>query len=274
MAASIGLDEGKRIKLNPIPSARIPPATAKPNFNLRFADLNENSEKNDASSDEMPDTKDLLKSTHQKKRRGNTSSDNSFSDPELDAIMLTVDTAPGSRDNSATNSTACKSDPAFMCVERGTKRSRLPSPLAPQTPRKFAEKKARLDIRSDPQSEEALFLHTSSLSSHHPAAGDYCAINDDYADDDLFTFDDSMFNLLTTPSIEEALDASPETKTKPTQTNTAHTTDLDNASEEIAAQIAPTGIDTKRSEAKRDCMEDDWADMEDWIMNSGSVQIV
>ncbi|KAL5532870.1 HFM1 [Sanghuangporus sanghuang] len=285
VAESIHLDEGRRLKLDPIPAARNPGVTVKPSFDVQFADLNEESERNEDSSDDMPNTQDLLGSTQPKKRARDACSDNSFGDSELDAIMLTMDTVNPIFDSanvSLINITAPnESELGLVAPKRTTKHTRESSSELSQSSREPAPKKTRLDMQPKPQSDnDPLFLHTSSLSSSRPTStalgGDLCSANDYYPDEYFFSLDNSMFNVLPPSLPAQTGDSrSDTTQTNTVQTDTAQAAILDNGSGRTGAHTVAADAKAEGKDANDfDCMDDDWADMEDWIMNSGAVQIV
>ncbi|KAL5529500.1 hypothetical protein ACEPAG_5485 [Sanghuangporus baumii] len=281
VAESIRLDAGRRLKLDPIPAARKPGVPVKPSFNVQFADLNEESEKNEDSSDDMPDTQELLGSTQPKKRARDECSDNSFGDSELDAIMLTMDTANPIFDSanvSMTNITAPNEPELGLVVPKPTGKS---SSSLSQSSREPATKKTRLDTQPKPQSDnDPLFLHMSSLSSSRPTStalgGELCSANDYCPDEDFFSLDNSMFNILPSSLPAQTGDShSDTTQTSAVQTDTAQAANLDNGSGRTGAHIVTADAKAEGKDTNDfDCMYDDWADMEDWIMNSGAVKIV
>ncbi|KAL5476424.1 HFM1_2 [Sanghuangporus weigelae] len=260
VAESIRLDEGSRLKLDPIPAARKPGVTVKPSFDVQFADLNEESDK-DACSD------------------------SSLGDSELDAIMLTMDTANPIFDSanvSLTNIAAPnESELDLVAPKRTTKHTRESNSSIAQSSREPATKKTRLDTQPKPQSDnDPLFLHMSSLSSSRPTStalgGDLCSANDYYPDDDFFSLDNSMFNILPPSLPAQTGDPhSDTTQTSTVQTDTAQAANLDNGSGRTGAHIVTTDAEAEGKDTNDfDRMDDDWADMEDWIMNSGAVKIV
>ncbi|KAH8117082.1 hypothetical protein DFH11DRAFT_1151356 [Phellopilus nigrolimitatus] len=279
---SLRLPEGRRIKLDDGRTFYKSKKNAQVNFDVDFADIRDDDIEEGTSLEDMPDAKELIASVQ---RKPDKYSDTDYSNSELDAIMLTVDTEclplvsanEKSKDQESDSRNGCSiGDLGSHKKRRFLDDSVLNSTSVP-TIAEPTTKKTKFDSQPPtPADDKPLFLDNSStaLSSdptpYHAFDIDTCAL-DNNIDEDFFALDETLF------------DIAPSRKAINAQTTAANDiTDTPNIFAEAHEKYSSEAMELEKVEEQDqdqdqenvDVGEDDWADFQDWAKNSGCIRIV
>lgn len=272
---SLGLNGGRRLKLSGgRPPTNIKP-TDQPDFDFDFTKStgqhsNEEQKQERSDSEELPDVEKVLIAMDQRDQViVEDKSSDSYSDSEMDAFMMTIDSNGGLVDNfhHSSKGDTCKGQPARTDARQKRKfdfgRSDLSSPGC-RPPIK------RSRLTSDP-----LFLRGSSPSSppvrvfNEGQGGTGGAVSGDSATqglEDFFALDETLFQ-------DEPSTALSESEPLGTSSTVAPNANIHKDEHTIHSkdQTQPSNTDAKD---EQDTAYDFLADLEDWIENSGCVRIV
>ncbi|KAI5117308.1 hypothetical protein M0805_005536 [Coniferiporia weirii] len=283
---SLRLPEGQRIKLDD--NVKMPHKQkqgASVNFDLELADIRDEDERDDESIDEMPGPKELLTTTRRNQRaKDEKSSETDYSNSELDAIMLTVDTEnlptsltvsggagqPHSPPPDGNSGIGAHNKRKIMCDDSQSCTSTMAcSQSAAKKSKLFSDSRTISD-------DDPLFLHDSTLSSssalspHHTLGNAGHNPSDTYDDDTFLDLDETMFDVLTPYKASSTA----QVAYRGNDSNNS-AVDFPKGSLEGGRQGVETSGTFHYEERECDVTgEDDWADFEDWLENSGSVRII
>lgn len=287
VSGSLRLPEGKRIKLNDTPSTTFKSRSKKDiDFDIKFTELEDCRED---SPEDLPDSQQLLASMKSQDRKHTAPAkilssppSTDYSNPDLEAIMRTVDTEDMAResdklkghlkkrkflDDSSICSSADKADNSYKSCNTD-KHSQDGLLIQAQT-----AKKTRLDFDhySRGSDETPLFLEDPPLLTEQADSMPYAPTSGlEIDEEDHFALDSTLFDivpsLMTVHEPEVGMDLchlNYGVKTGPAE-NHGH---LDPRKGELEGS-KPDTFNEDGGE-----IDEEWADFEDWL-NSGAVKIV
>lgn len=266
---SLRLGGGRRLKLL---DGR-PPAKAhaadKPDFDFDFTEVGDRSIPERESSEEMPDVGSVLADLDRQDLLDKPESrpSESYSDPEMDALMQTVD-SNGALDDSAHHVVSRhtyddQTTPSNVISKRTLDQlcSRPPSPYAESPAKKARLSSGPLFIRNSSPSSSPVFTRNDTGS--RTKDGKTRSIGHEI--EDFFALDDDIFKISFTTEPHE-YESTTTSSTVAVDTNT---------------QMDKLDASQLEGKSKPDEMMEDQgnaydflADLDDWIENSGCIRIV
>lgn len=277
--SSLGLGDGRRLKLsNGRPPTRVEAqALEEPDFKINFTDITEAPKQdngNRESSEELPNVQEVL-AEHESQRRSKVldAASDEYSDSEMDALMMAVDSTGAPQDGLGDVLPQCTFDDRIPALKHRLDDSPNHSSLGPKSP---LTKRARL-------SSEPLFLHSSSLASSpiiNRNGAQATQATDAYEHskleiDDFFSFDDRIFYNTTFSNEHNSDSMQASSSTLATNNETPSSTLKDFPVTKTATQPSRSGEVTATSEEKESGYDYDFmADLDEWIENSGCIRIV
>ena len=277
---SLGLGEGRRLKLS---DGRPPPrgkakAAEEPDFKIDFTEISEaprQETETRESSEDLPDVQTVLaEHDHQNRSKALDTASDDYSDSEVDALMMTVDSTGALQDGLEDPDSRRAFDGRAYAPKRGLddvlSNHSSPEPKSPLT------KRARLS--SDP-----LFLHDSSLAASpifdrndlQPAPMNAIAEPGRLEIEDFFSLDDNIFKI--TPSFDEHNSelTHASSSTLATDSNAVSKTRKSDAAQQVVIEPPKKEEKTVVAEGQDSGYDYDFlADLDDWIENSGCIRIV
>lgn len=262
---SLGITEGKRIRLDvdkPVtstPAAQRPKKfTQKPRADLRFSPDPIASQRQDSDSDDLPEPTSLIDKAHTRptKRPAERSSDLFDSDPDMDAIMLSVDTEAMDKDLPKKS----------ISQPRANKRVAFPSPGSSEDERPKA-KRQKTPVKSyfcEDTLNKALFLSSSEDHELPKENKEEPLVMDVDNDDDGGDFW-GQNELTDTNQSNFDLTSSSATLNNSTAEDSSFHLGLKQKEIEIADEVDEPG-------QPADFMAEEYADLESWL-KSGAVEI-
>ncbi|THH08313.1 hypothetical protein EW145_g2777 [Phellinidium pouzarii] len=276
---SLRLPEGRRIKLddNKFKSSHKPKQNKLIDFDMDFADIRNEGDIEFESVDDMPNSKELLAATQRNSQAKNRqSSEAGYSDSELDAIMLTVDTEIASISKAGAEKKSQypshqNDDDAKISNKRGIQHINNTQNSTPTTI--FSEpaaKKFKIDSdQQTPSDDGPLFLHNSFSSQRKPENSD-ADLSDDFHDEDNFSLDETLFKIIPSDKASSNVQTA-DSRISPINDTFIHS-HKQGPLEECSMDM--TRVEHNRGDRCDKVGEDDWAELLDWLENSGSVKIV
>lgn len=273
---SLRLPEGKRIKLKVETQSRKQRAEDI-NFEVDLADIKEQLDDENDENEDMPDTKELIADAQSAQLKGRKEDSDYSGDSELDAIMLTVDTENLPIASQNVNLMTEKTESAHSHQSNTTEKQQKQKASHPRSPESLSPafssslepctKKAKTDDDYKQSDDDVpLFLHkASSSSAFTPADRTYGPIlsEEDYYGAE-FAPDSTLFDIIP-PELNDA-----STKSHPCLP--ADPCDLDGPNDSHSVLNVRTEYKQREQDEHLDAAcNDDWADLVDWMENSGAV---
>jgi hypothetical protein len=281
---SLGLSGDRRLKLN---DGRPPPMVKDnseevPDFKLKFANLDTDNE--DGSTEDLPGVQEILAEQDKSKALTQTPTSKSYSNSDMDELMLTVDLStfckPEDEPGYFRRLDETQKTPPHTSVLAGQKRGpdvdlfdKLPSSIVNQPSKRSRNTTDQPLFLQTPSSSSAFLDHETPIEVPTESASDA----DNYEIGDFFALDES-FKITPSESTKEPEDQV-LTSIKAPLTSSAVT--FNSSPSQIQCSATPTLANEPKLAASNNHAQeqllwgdDDWADMEDWLLNSGSVRII
>lgn len=287
---ALRIDEGKRIKLDNCrnvdaykPKLGRQPKSKVLDLDFEFADIRDEENKKEPSDEHMPDLNELLSSHKQGTEKPRTSSSEYSTDPDLDAIIAGVDdiSALYAQTTQTTLTDFSFSQPSykaeFNSIENVNKKRNIPDNSQPSP----STKRTKIFHDLQKPSDDKLFLPGSSQSvilNLAPSNDDFTITtakeSDSHIDDNFFDLDATLFNIIPASSSSPVL-CQANLHALDKTVAIAESDGIPTIEDKQATPSEGDKGDLGQTE-ERDCgyEYDEWADMENWLLNSGLVKLV